>query len=219
MPDKPKVLLVERDAGAALPMASAVRQRGWEVVAATDPAMAMSVAMKSRPDAVVVNSELPGGGALTAIKRMRSSVHTAVTPVIAVGSYQSPRKQELNAAGVQECLDAPLEPATVCGAIEKHLSKAPPVVREAPADALRSAARLSALAASGLLDSAPEAAFDRVTGLVARLLGTPMALLSLVDKDRQFFKSFTGLGDPGPASGRRRSRTRSASGWYRAASA
>ena len=58
------------------------------------------------------------------------------------------------------------------------------------------AARLQALHRTRLLDSPPEAAFDRLTRLVCRLLHVPVALFSLVDADRQFFKSNQGLADP-----------------------
>jgi GAF domain-containing protein len=70
------------------------------------------------------------------------------------------------------------------------------VPAQAPAEILHHPLRMAALRASGLLDSPPEAGFDRVTRLVARLLGTPTALLSLVDQDRQFFKSSLGLPEP-----------------------
>jgi hypothetical protein len=56
--------------------------------------------------------------------------------------------------------------------------------------------RLAELQRSGLLDSPPEAAYDRVTQLAVRLLEAPVALISLVDEDRQFFKSCIGLGEP-----------------------
>jgi len=56
--------------------------------------------------------------------------------------------------------------------------------------------RLGVLRATQLLDSAPEAAFDRLTRLAARLLGAPVALVSLVDDRRQFFKSMFGLAEP-----------------------
>jgi diguanylate cyclase (GGDEF)-like protein len=55
--------------------------------------------------------------------------------------------------------------------------------------------RLAALAASGLLDSPPEAGFDRVTRLVAETLHVPVALFTLVTAQRQVFKSSVGLGD------------------------
>ncbi len=55
-------------------------------------------------------------------------------------------------------------------------------------------ARLSALRAYDILDTAPEPAFDRLTRLSARLFNVPIALVSLVDHNRQWFKSCYGLG-------------------------
>lgn len=55
--------------------------------------------------------------------------------------------------------------------------------------------RLAALRATGLLDTAPEPSYDRLTALAARLLNAPMALVSLVDAERLFFKSAWGLDD------------------------
>jgi signal transduction histidine kinase len=62
--------------------------------------------------------------------------------------------------------------------------------------ALRDETRLAALWRVGLLDTAPEEVFDRLTRLARRLLGAPVALVSLVDADRQFFKSALGLPEP-----------------------
>ena len=56
--------------------------------------------------------------------------------------------------------------------------------------------RLAALRQSHLLDTPPEPEFDRLTALAQRVLGVPTALLSLVDLDRQFFKSQQGLAEP-----------------------
>jgi serine phosphatase RsbU (regulator of sigma subunit) len=57
-------------------------------------------------------------------------------------------------------------------------------------------ARLAALRATGLPDSPAEENFDRLAKLAARLLGAPIALVSLVDDQRQFFKSAIGLAEP-----------------------
>ena len=56
--------------------------------------------------------------------------------------------------------------------------------------------RLEALRLTGLMDSPPEASFDRLTRLAARLLRAPVSLVSLVDDCRQFFKSAVGLPVP-----------------------
>ncbi len=63
-------------------------------------------------------------------------------------------------------------------------------------DLLRDPERLAALADTELADSAPEESFDRLTRMVTRLLGVPVALISLVDDKRQFFKSQQGLQGP-----------------------
>ena len=55
------------------------------------------------------------------------------------------------------------------------------------------AARLAALQRYNVLDTAPEESFDRITRLARSVLETPIALVSLVDKDRQWFKSRQGL--------------------------
>ena len=54
--------------------------------------------------------------------------------------------------------------------------------------------RLRALADYKVLDTAPETQFDALTKLAAIVLGVPIALVSLVDVNRQWFKSRVGLG-------------------------
>jgi GAF domain-containing protein len=65
-----------------------------------------------------------------------------------------------------------------------------------PLSAIRDKDRLEALRQTGLLDTPVEEEFDRLTRLVCRLLGVPVALVSLVEADRQFFKSAVGLPAP-----------------------
>jgi PAS domain S-box-containing protein len=59
--------------------------------------------------------------------------------------------------------------------------------------AVEEARRLAALRELGVLDTAPEAAFDTITRAAAQLCGAPIALVSLVDAQRQWFKSNLGL--------------------------
>src|SRR3954467_11302137 len=66
----------------------------------------------------------------------------------------------------------------------------------APSPVLSDPERLAALRATALLDSEPEEGFDLLTRLATRVLGVPVALVSLVDEDRQFFKACIGLGEP-----------------------
>jgi diguanylate cyclase (GGDEF)-like protein len=53
--------------------------------------------------------------------------------------------------------------------------------------------RIGALHALNLLDTEPEERFDRITRLAQRVFGTSMSAFTLVDSDRQWFKSKVGL--------------------------
>ncbi|MEI9898117.1 MAG: ATP-binding protein [Chthoniobacter sp.] len=53
--------------------------------------------------------------------------------------------------------------------------------------------RLQVLRRYAILDTPPEASFDRITRLVTKLLKVPIAVVTLVDEDRQWFKSACGL--------------------------
>lgn len=55
------------------------------------------------------------------------------------------------------------------------------------------AKRLRSLYALGVLDTSPQERFDRLTRLACRLFNVKIALVSLVDSDRQWFKSRAGL--------------------------
>ena len=54
-------------------------------------------------------------------------------------------------------------------------------------------ARLAALQRYQILDSDPEQAFDDLTMLASHICGTPIALITLLDADRQWFKARVGV--------------------------
>lgn len=63
----------------------------------------------------------------------------------------------------------------------------------APAKPTDENARLETLRSLKILDTSPEERFDRLTRLARRLFGVPIVLISLVDDERQWFKSIVGL--------------------------
>jgi predicted PurR-regulated permease PerM len=84
---------------------------------------------------------------------------------------------------------------TLADALVQIAKLAPPMTDEMtpapiPADEEE---RLAALVELNLLDTEAEPVFDRITAKLARVFEVPIALISLIDRDRQFFKSQTGL--------------------------
>lgn len=61
---------------------------------------------------------------------------------------------------------------------------------------LQDTQRLEKLRRLCLLDTSADPAFDRLTRLASDILGMPISLVSLIDVDRQFFKSQMGLPEP-----------------------
>lgn len=70
------------------------------------------------------------------------------------------------------------------------MNETPHTAAPLPADEAR---RLQVLIDLDLLDSPPDERFDRITRLAARLFDVPTALISLIDAERQWFKSRVGL--------------------------
>lgn len=61
---------------------------------------------------------------------------------------------------------------------------------------VRSRDRLAAVRRCVLLDTPPSAPFDRLTRMAATLLACPVSMLTIIDADRQWFKSGYGLPEP-----------------------
>ena len=64
------------------------------------------------------------------------------------------------------------------------------------ADNITDPVRLALIESLEIVDSPPEEAFDRLTRFAARLANAPVALVSIVVDEYQFFKSFVGLQEP-----------------------
>ncbi|MBC8057788.1 MAG: response regulator [Rhizobiales bacterium] len=69
--------------------------------------------------------------------------------------------------------------------------ESPPAARVRPVGDV--ARRVALLRSLGIMDSAPEQSFDGLTSAASVLTGCPIALVSLLDQERQWFKSATGL--------------------------
>ena len=195
MPSQTTVLVAESDEELAKVLTLAIAGHGWSVLQARDAVSATATILRHRPDAVVLNQKLPGGGGLLVLRRLRASIHTAMTPVIAITGTRDGDQADLRQHGADKCVTVPLDVGAIAEWVRKRLLT-PTVVMEAPASIIRDPERLASLAQTGLMDTAPSEPLDALTRVAASLLGVPVALVSLVDDQRQFFKSHFGLPEP-----------------------
>lgn len=66
-----------------------LRRMGWEVETAADAMQAVMFAVRSPPDVVVLDIDMPGGTGLTALQRLQSSMKTRYVPVLVLSGTTS----------------------------------------------------------------------------------------------------------------------------------
>lgn len=164
------------------------------MIFAIDADFAQPVAERSHCHAIILHSQLQGGG-VEALNSIKASAQTAHIPVFAITDAQAGERDALLGAGAQRCFEPPIDADALITEINNYVPKELQV-KLAPAKSTGNLERLRALYESRLLDSDPSSEYDELTALAAKLVGVPTVLVSLVDKDRQFFKSQFGLGEP-----------------------
>jgi phosphoribosyl 1,2-cyclic phosphodiesterase/CheY-like chemotaxis protein len=187
------VILGISDAKIAVVLAEAARSAGVRTTHVQDGASAVRMA-KSAPPALILLEDQPAGiEGLSVCKQLRADHDPRVNdvPIIIVADRE--RTGEGLAAGVTRWLITPFSAQYARAQIQAWLmSAACRWTRAAlPADEEK---RLAALRDLAILDTRPEERFDRITRLAAAIGEVPIVLVSLVDRDRQWFKSCQGLG-------------------------
>ncbi len=186
------VLMGVSDAGLALVLMEAARVEGVRTTHALDAASTVRMAKSARPGLILLEDQPAGIDGLSVCRRLRSEqdLHLRETPIVMVAGRE--RTSEGMAAGVTQWLITPFSVQYARAQIQAWLWRsACRWIRAAlPADEEK---RLAALRGLSILDTQSEERFDRITRVAAAVGDVPIALVSLVDHDRQWFKSCHGL--------------------------
>jgi DNA-binding response OmpR family regulator len=187
------VLMGVSDAGLALVLMEAARVEGVRTTHALDAASTVRMAKSARPGLILLEDKPAGIDGLSVCRRLRSEqdLHLRETPIVMVAGRE--RTSEGMAAGVTQWLITPFSVQYARAQIQAWLWRsACRWIRAAlPADEEK---RLTALRELSILDTQSEERFDRITRVAAAVGDVPIVLVSLVNHDRQWFKSCHGLG-------------------------
>jgi two-component system, OmpR family, KDP operon response regulator KdpE len=117
-----KVLVIEDDVDISRLLGMQLRAGGYDAAYASDAVTAMTVARKERPDLILLDLGLPGGGGLLVLQRLRAIAELAATPVVVVTARTDRSSEEdARAAGAVEFIRKPVEGAELVAAIERAL--------------------------------------------------------------------------------------------------
>ena len=158
-----------------------------------DPNAAMFAIGSLLPHAVIIDLEEPDAARSTLLESLADNPSLGHAHLLAVGGPQGPLKENRRIIHVGSA-DAAVASLRMSLA-DREGATTPPADMPFPV-ALNERQRLVALERSGLVDTAPEEAFDRLTWLAAKTLDAPIALLTLLTPTRQWFKSRLGYDLP-----------------------
>lgn len=196
-----QVLIACADPDLAEQIRATVLTEGLSAVVADNPQDALLAADPQQLALAIVARRLGPHDGLELVRELRAGTGMGLLPVIMLAPADACVGEDTRAPSVAgtrapqlitDWISPPFTPQYLrtklrAGLLRKRARwQAPPL----PPDELE---RLAALHALELLDTPSEERFDRITRLAARFFGVPIALISLVDRDRQWFKSRNGL--------------------------
>jgi len=117
-----KILVIEDNEANIYLLRFMLQKCGYEVIEATTGIEGVDLAIKRKPDLILMDIQLPDISGLEATKKIRASEADGEIPIIALTSYAlAGDKEKLLAAGCTGYIEKPINPETFIGEIEKYL--------------------------------------------------------------------------------------------------
>jgi phosphoribosyl 1,2-cyclic phosphodiesterase len=166
---------------------------GIRAVVGADLRATFDAVVRHRPGVVLAQAVDDDGGfdLVAAIRGLDDPVLRSV-PVILIGASAARWRPDADERHITEWLTWPASAFFVRTKLRAWLLRRASRWQNAPLPEDEHE-RLAALRDLGVLDSPPEERFDRYTAEISDLLDVPVALVSFVDADRQWFKSRVGV--------------------------
>ena len=117
-----KILVVEDNETNMYLCCRIFKSIGYEVIEARTGEEGVALALKERPDLIIMDIQLPGIDGLETTKRIRESEADGEIPIIALTSYaMAGDKKKALKAGCTGYIEKPINPDTFLGEIKKYL--------------------------------------------------------------------------------------------------
>ncbi|MGO9019145.1 MAG: response regulator [Syntrophobacteraceae bacterium] len=119
---KHKVMVIEDNEQNLYLITFLLEHNGYEVIQARDGSTAIQIAMKTNPDLILLDIQLPETDGYAVARRFRSEPEFACVPIVAVTSYAMVGDREkCIEAGCTGYIEKPIDPDTFITELEKYL--------------------------------------------------------------------------------------------------
>jgi len=117
-----RILVIEDNGTNMYLIGFILRKNGHEVIEARNGEEGVELAIKEKPDLILMDIQLPGIDGLEATRRIRESEADGEIPIIALTSYaMAGDKEKAISAGCTGYIEKPINPETFIAEIEKYL--------------------------------------------------------------------------------------------------
>ncbi len=184
-----KIFIVHQEPRQIGPVVRALNESGYHVIIHSHLVGASGVIAREMPDLVILEMDRPiiDGGALCGLLRKNPKV--AAVPVLLLSSTMSEEdlRAKAIAVGAQGGIMGGATTRQLVAQVETY------ILRKRPLLTPQESQRLQNLQRYRILDTPSEPVFDDLTRIAAIVCESPIAVMSLVDENRQWFKAKHGL--------------------------
>jgi CheY-like chemotaxis protein len=120
--DMPRVLIADDSRFQRMTLASFLMPKKCEVVFAVDAMQTFMMALRSNPNLILLDINMPGGSGIEVLKRLRVSNRTQQIPVIVISSEQNPATESMaRELGAVDFLHKPVDEKILANAVDHVL--------------------------------------------------------------------------------------------------
>jgi hypothetical protein len=186
----PLLLMAVKDPVAANTIREAAQADGITVLESEGITEAFNIAQSVQPSLVILESEPDDANALDGHKGAHrlGDVRALDVPILFVADEETVRAQTVETGWLIRPFSSAYARTRIRACLLRTACRWERVLTSRNEEQ-----RLTILHDLKILDTPPEERFDRITRLAASIFNAPMALISLVDRERQWFKSTYGL--------------------------
>jgi two-component system cell cycle response regulator DivK len=117
-----KILVIEDNDNNLYLIRFMLEKNGYQVIEAKEGLMGVTMALKEKPDLVLIDIQLPDINGMEATKRIRAAETVDKVPIVAVTSYAlAGDREKALAAGCTGYIEKPINPETFVGEVNHFL--------------------------------------------------------------------------------------------------
>ena len=124
MGEKKRILIVDDERDIVKALTIRLSRAGSEVVTAFDGAQGIFMALKEKPDLIILDIRMPAGNGFSVAEKLKESADTVAVPVIFLtGSPERNSEEKAMALGARFYVKKPYDPEELLDAIQRALEK------------------------------------------------------------------------------------------------